>query len=189
MEFLDKNGLRTLWAQTINQLNTKENLANKTTVISETSTDTEYPSAKTVYNSISNKLDKTGGTMTGKLVAPQIETGTGSENYFECRKFRGEGNANIYYHAIDFGYAGHDHVDFHEYGGLFNFYKNTVGTAEGGQLIGSITDRGFVGGAELTGTPTAPTAAKGTNTTQIATTEFVQSAVSVLTQEQVDLLF
>lgn len=30
----------------------------------------------------------------------------------------------------------------------------------------------------LTGTPTAPTATAGTNTTQIATTEFVQSAVS-----------
>ena len=30
----------------------------------------------------------------------------------------------------------------------------------------------------LTGTPTAPTAASGTNTTQLATTAFVQSAVS-----------
>lgn len=33
----------------------------------------------------------------------------------------------------------------------------------------------------LTGTPTAPTAAKGTNTTQIATTAFVQTAVSEAT--------
>ena len=32
-------------------------------------------------------------------------------------------------------------------------------------------------GAALTGTPTAPTAVKGTNTTQIATTAFVQSAI------------
>lgn len=119
---------------------------------------------------VSDFIQTTGGTMTGKLVAPQIETGTGSENYFQCSKFRGQGDANTYYHAIDFGYAGHDHVDFHEYGGLFNFYRNTAGTADGGQLIGSITDRGFVGGAELTGTPTAPTAPKGTNTTQIATT-------------------
>jgi len=30
----------------------------------------------------------------------------------------------------------------------------------------------------LNGVPTAPTAAKGTNTTQIATTEFVQTAIS-----------
>ena len=33
----------------------------------------------------------------------------------------------------------------------------------------------FTGGATLTGTPTAPTAAAGTNTTQIATTAFVQA--------------
>ena len=32
----------------------------------------------------------------------------------------------------------------------------------------------------LTGTPTAPTAAAGTNTTQIATTAFVTSAISAL---------
>lgn len=38
----------------------------------------------------------------------------------------------------------------------------------------------YQGGAVLTGTPTAPTAAAGTNTTQIATTEFVTSAVSSL---------
>lgn len=33
----------------------------------------------------------------------------------------------------------------------------------------------------FTGTPTAPTAASGTNTTQLATTAFVQNAVSGLT--------
>lgn len=50
-------------------------------------------------------------------------------------------------------------------------------------------DVGYVGGiagvyapledADLTGTPTAPTAAGGTNTTQIATTAFVQAVVSL----------
>ena len=38
----------------------------------------------------------------------------------------------------------------------------------------------YSGGATLTGTPTAPTAAAGTNTTQIATTAFVTSAISKL---------
>lgn len=37
--------------------------------------------------------------------------------------------------------------------------------------------------AALTGTPTAPTAASGTNTTQIATTAFVQSALGVATSQ------
>ena len=62
--------------------------------------------------------------MTGKLTAPQIETGAADTNYFQSRKFRGEGDASTYYHAIDFGYANHDQVDFYEYGGLWNFYKN-----------------------------------------------------------------
>lgn len=51
-----------------------------------------------------------------------------------------------------------------------------------------------LGSPALTGTPTAPTAAAGTNTTQIATTEFVQTAtadfkpVVVLTQAEFDAL-
>lgn len=40
----------------------------------------------------------------------------------------------------------------------------------------------FTGSANLTGTPTAPTAAFGTNTTQIATTAFVQAAAGSVTE-------
>lgn len=82
---------------------------------------------------------------TGLFTAPYIATGDGEANYFQSRKFRGEGNANTYYHAVDFGYAGHDRVDFHEYGGTWNFYKNTKGTANGGQLVVSIKPDGFHG--------------------------------------------
>ena len=46
---------------------------------------------------------------------------------------------------------------------------------------GNITATKFTGTATLTGTPTAPTAAAGTNTTQIATTAFVTSAISTIT--------
>lgn len=41
---------------------------------------------------------------------------------------------------------------------------------------------------ELTGTPTAPTAANGTNTTQIATTQFVNSAIATNKVEVVRLI-
>lgn len=41
----------------------------------------------------------------------------------------------------------------------------------------TIYSNNYIGSAELTGTPTAPTAAAGTNTTQIATTAFVQQAI------------
>ena len=124
-----------------------------------------------------NYVAKSGDTMTGKLTAPQIETGAADTNYFQSRKFRGEGDASTYYHAIDFGYANHDQVDFYEYGGLWNFYKNTSST-KGGTLCGKISVNGWEGSAKLTGTPTAPTAASGTNSTQIATTAFVQTATN-----------
>lgn len=44
-------------------------------------------------------------------------------------------------------------------------------------MIGNINGNGWNGGARLTGAPTAPTAAVGTNSTQIATTAFVQKAI------------
>ena len=82
---------------------------------------------------------------TGLFTAPYIATGAGEANYFQSRKFRGEGNANTYYHAVDFGYAGHNQVDFHEYGGTWNFYENTKGTAADGKLVASIKPDGFHG--------------------------------------------
>ena len=82
---------------------------------------------------------------TGLFTAPYIATGTNETNYFQSKKFRGEGNANTYYHAVDFGYAGHNQVDFHEYGGIWNFYQNTKGTAADGVLVASIQPNGFHG--------------------------------------------
>lgn len=106
-------------------------------------------------NAVSTFADATGKVIkdnpavtiddTGLFTAPYIATGTNETNYFQSKKFRGEGNANTYYHAVDFGYAGHDRVDFHEYGGIWNFYKNTKGTAAGGELVASIKPDGFHG--------------------------------------------
>ena len=112
------------------------------------------------------------------ITSPAIQTGTGANNYFQSRKFRGEGDANTYYHAIDFGYANHDQVDFYEYGGVWNFHKHTAAAVGSGDtLVGKISSNGWEGSAKLTGTPTAPTASAGTNTTQIATTAFVKTAI------------
>lgn len=124
-----------------------------------------------------NYLPLTGGTVTGGITASNFQTGSAAANYFQCRRFRGEGDASTYYHAIDFGYSGHDSVDFYEYDASWNFYQCTTGTKSGAVLVGNINGNGWNGGARLTGAPTAPTAAVGTNTTQIATTAFVQAAV------------
>lgn len=90
---------------------------------------------------------------TGLFTAPYIATGTDKTHYFQSRKFRGEGNADTYYHAIDFGYSGHNQVDFHEYGGIWNFYENTKGTAADGKLVASIKPDGFHG--DLNGNATS----------------------------------
>ena len=126
---------------------------------------------------ISGKVSKTGDTMTGKLTVPQVETGAGNSNFFQCRKFRGEGDANTYYHAIDFGYKNHDQVDFHEYGGKWNFYKNQSGKVNEGVLCGSITSNGWEGRAKLKSGSTMVTSQLTENSDAIATTAFVHGLV------------
>ena len=170
-----------------NDLTDKPNIPASAIVDSELSATSVNPVQNKVINAaLSNKADNsvlstylplTGGTLTGGITASNFQTGTGATSYFQCRKFRGEGDANSYYHAIDFGYSGHDSVDFYEYDPNWNFYKCLTGTKSGAVLVGNINGNGWNGGAQLTGAPTAPTAAVGTNTTQIATTAFVHSAI------------
>jgi hypothetical protein len=66
---------------------------------------------------------------------------------------------------------------------LTTHVSETLPVANGGTGVTTSTGTGSVvlsTSPELSGTPTAPTASNGTNTTQIATTEFVQTAVSAL---------
>lgn len=160
-------------------------LMQKVTIDAELSTTSTNPvQNKVVTEAIANMgggsgnyLPLTGGTVTGGITASNFQTGSAAANYFQCRRFRGEGDANTYYHAVDFGYSGHDSVDFYEYDPNWNFYKCTSGNKSNAVLVGNINGNGWTGGAQLTGAPTAPTAAAGTNNTQIATTAFVQKAI------------
>nr|DAG48135.1 MAG TPA: Baseplate wedge protein [Caudoviricetes sp.] len=171
-----------------NDLTDKPTIPASSTVDSELSSTSTNPVQNKVINAaLNSKADSSvlsaylplaGGACTGGVSAPNFQTGTGTTNYFQCRKFRGEGDANTYYHAVDFGYSGHDSVDFYEYDANWNFYQCTTGTKSGAVLVGNINGNGWNGGAVLSGTPTAPTATAGTNTAQIATTAFVQTAVS-----------
>lgn len=84
------------------------------------------------YDGTTGKIIKnTGVTIsdTNLLSAPMIETGDRGDSYVQTKKIRGGGNAATYYHAIDFGFAGHNQVDFYEYGGVWNFWKNTNASA------------------------------------------------------------
>lgn len=53
MKYLDKTGLSRLWSNLKTKLSNKEDKLNKVTSVSSASTDTEYPSAKAVYGSMS----------------------------------------------------------------------------------------------------------------------------------------
>lgn len=171
-----------------NDLTDKPTIPASSTVDSELSSTSTNPVQNKVINAaLNSKADSSvlsaylplaGGACTGSVSAPNFQTGAAASSFFQCRRFRGEGDANTYYHAVDFGYSGHDSVDFYEYDPNWNFYKCTTGTKSGAVLVGNINGNGWNGGARLTGVPTAPTAVAGTNTTQIATTAFVQTAVS-----------
>jgi len=79
--------------------------------------------------------------------------------------FDGSANITIPVTSLDVGHAN---------------VKGTLPVARGGTGVTTSTGSGSVvlsASPALTGTPTAPTAALGTNTTQLATTEFVTAAV------------
>ena len=76
------------------------------------------------YNGNTHILSVSNINTNSKSTAVAINTGTNDNSYFQSRRFRGQGNASEYRHAIDFGYAGHDQVDFYEYGGKYNFWQN-----------------------------------------------------------------
>ena len=92
----------------------------------------------------------------GAITANTIGTGINANNYFQSQKFRGEGDAATYYHAVDFGYSGHDQVDFYEYGGIYNFYRNQQADTSNKQLLFGINPSGIklptVTGAKVLGT-------------------------------------
>ena len=171
-----------------NDLADKPTIPASATVDSELSSTSVNPVQNKVINAALNSkadssalsayLPLSGGACTGSVSAPNFQTGADASSFFQCQRFRGEGNADTYYHAVDFGYSGHDSVDFYEYSASWNFYQCTTGTKSGAVLVGNINSNGWNGGARLTGAPTAPTATAGTNSTQIATTAFVQTAIS-----------
>ena len=98
----------------------------------------------------------TGTKHFNAITANTIGTGSDANNYFQSQKFRGEGDANTYYHAVDFGYAGHNQVHFYEYGGNYNFYINTQANTDSRQLLFGINPSGIkippAAGAKVLGT-------------------------------------
>ena len=138
---------------------TKEKLDAVETAIPSKTSQLANDSGFITDKEFADKVSKSGDTMTGKLTVPQVETGAGNSNFFQCRKFRGEGDADTYYHAIDFG------------------YKNQSGKVNGGVLCGKITDKGWEGHAILKNNSTSDTTPLTENSNVIATAAFVDELV------------
>lgn len=83
-------------------------------------------------------LPLSGGTTTGRITAPEVA----ATSYFVAPTMVGEGDTNTYYHRVDWGKAGNDKVDFYEYGGVWNFYKNTAAGKDSAALVASIQSDG-----------------------------------------------
>ena len=79
-----------------------------------------------------------GATFTGKISSPIVS----ATRYFETPTLVGEGDDSTYYHRVVFGHRNFDRMEFHEYGGLFKFLKNTSGKENEGQLLFQITPSG-----------------------------------------------
>ena len=144
----------------LNTNNTSAQTASSSEAIAGSGTINLHKVAKTgSYNDLNNKptiptiptnLVTTNTTQTisgtknfGAITANTIVTGPNANNYFPSQKFRGEGDAATYYHAVDFGYAGHDQVDFYEYGGIYNFYRNQQADTSNKQLLLGINPSGI----------------------------------------------
>lgn len=203
-------GVKTYVDDTKNTLNTAISKKADSTDIVQADWNVTDTTSKAFIKNKPDVLLKSGGTATGSIVAPSFQTGSDASHYFQCQKFRGEGNANTYYHAIDFGYGGHNQVDFYEYGGLWNFYKSTDGNKAG--LVGAIQAgqgwNGLVKGQDITsyakksdlasslstkaltvtGETSVPTANEGNSSKAIANTEFVQKTVANLVNSAPDTL-
>ena len=98
----------------------------------------------TYVNKTVNAIESMAGSLSvaGSVTSPYIATGDTTSSYFQSRKFRGEGDAATYYHAVDFGFAGHNQVDFYEYGGIWNFWinQNSAPTTDPNNLCLQIGD-------------------------------------------------
>lgn len=127
------------------------------------------------------RFSQTGDTVTFTKCASLTDNGavvlSGSPNFTHIDKIRGEGDADVYYHGIDFSAPSKDTVDFYEYGARWNFYQNQAADNSSRILVGAITPTGYQGNAQLSGAPTAPTPDRTNTGDRIATTQFVYDRV------------
>lgn len=126
----------------------------------------------TAHQDISGKLDKSGGTMTGALT---LNGGPTNNLHAATKKYVDDRFANLSLMAEDIGVQ-----DLEYYvGDAENVAEAIVAICDYvGTIETNMGDLASVNSPHFTGRPAAPTAAAGTNDTQIATTAFVTTAIA-----------
>ena len=129
------------------------------------------PEKGVIYVSLTdNKTYRWSGTALIEIASTDISSKQDKINTVGLLKGTGDGTISTASAGVDYAAAKHEH-SVSDITGL----KGVTSSIQT-QLNTKVT----ANSPALTGTPTAPTAAKGTNTTQIATTQYVQNEISSL---------
>lgn len=147
--------------------------------IQSTTLDSIDTQIKNRQNEAAAALPKAGGTMTGKLITVASASGGAGVNHPHGAAPSAPVNGDFWSTSAAFfvringvtaqlSVVGHTHAE--------SEVTNLV--ADLAAIVASIALKSNIASPTFTGTPAAPTAAGGTNTTQLATTAFVTAAVA-----------
>ena len=182
-KFLDANGL-TYFASKLNDYPTNELLGTVIDAIDEAKQDKAYD---IIYNISEGGTDTCNKTFNEILTLMNQKTTSGQQltliiasgsNYIIPTYLRPIIENNVVSHLIIVGTTGLTTITIYHYAD--HIYHDITEEIMPSNLSDLNNDLGYAltESPDLTGTPTAPTAAAGTATTQLATTAFVQTAVS-----------
>ena len=139
-----------------------ESTQNKVTTITETSTNTQYPSAQAVYNYgtqlVADKADKVANPTNGDFAALDAQ-GNLTDSGKKAADFETAGAAEAVKTAFTSGTA---------------IAKKAEQDGKGNVIADTYAP---INSPTFTGIPNVPTAATGTSSTQIASTKFVQNVI------------
>lgn len=127
-----------------------------------------------------NKTYRWSGTALIEIASTDISSKQDQINTVGLLKGTGNGSISTASAGVDYAAAEHAHT-VSDITGLnvsnseLNYLKGVTSSIQT-----QLNSKATTNSPALTGTPTAPTAAKGTNTTQVATTQYVQNEISSL---------
>lgn len=142
---------------------------------------TDEPKTGVIYvNTTNNSIYRWGGTMEVEISSTDITSK--QDKIYSIGLLKGDGLGNISEAEAGVDYAEGEHThDASEINGL-SVSTEQLNYLEGvtGSIQEQLNEKAPTDSPALTGVPTAPTAASGTSTTQVATTEYVQREIGTL---------